>query len=774
VEPTKRRGTYTETFGPAQEAECLRWIGEQNARNNVYFHVNPTRGPLKNKAAKGDIAALAWLHVDVDPRAGENLQAEQKRILGLFAANLPKGIPEPTCVVFSGGGFQAFWRLAEPMRLDDPALCDKAELYNMQLELVFGGDHCWNIDRIMRVPGTINWPDERKAKKGRVPTLAETVYFYETVYPLAAFTPAAPVQSREEKGFSGGKTAPKPAASLGPVTRLASLDELGSGVPDYCKVVINQGRDPDNLSKYPSRSDAVWYVACELVRCQVKDEVIFSILTDPNFAISAHILDQRNPEKSAQRQIARAHEFAIHPKLRELNEKHAIVEDVGGKCRIIGEVMDTVGLGLRTRLSFQSAADFKLRYMNQRIEIPTATGSTVKVELGEWWLRHPLRRQYDTIVFAPEQDVNGSYNLWKGFAYDARPGSCDLFLTHVRENVCAGNEEHYRYLLGWMASAVQSPASPGHTAVVMRGKQGTGKGVFAKTFGKLFGRHFMQVSDPKHLVGSFNAHLRDCVVLFGDEAFYAGDKKHESILKTLVTEEMVTIEAKGVDAVSSPNYVHLVMASNAEWVVPAGANERRFFLLDVAPTHLQDSTYFFNIQKELDAGGYEALLFMLRTYDLKSFNIRALPKTKGLMDQKMHSFVGEQDWWYQKLFRGELLPGKMWPQYVFSHEMTEDYAAHIKRFANTSRGNSTRLGMFLRSVLPPGWNLPGRLGGVHDVKIDGKKEKVDRPHIYQFPELDTCRKIWDDQQGGPFPWPKIDEVKPRQRTRKQEEADNPF
>jgi len=32
------------------------------------------------------------------------------------------------------------------------------------------------------------------------------------------------------------------------------------------------------------------------------------------------------------------------------------------------------------------------------------------------------------------------------------------------------------------------------------------------------------------LVGNFNAHLIDCVLLFADEAFWAGDKQGENTL----------------------------------------------------------------------------------------------------------------------------------------------------------------------------------------------------------------------------------------------------
>src|SRR5690606_8158768 len=150
-------------------------------------------------------------------------------------------------------------------------------------------------------------------------------------------------------------------------------------------------------------------------------------------------------------------------------------------------------------------------------------------------------------------------------------------------------------------------------AVVMRGGRGTGKSFFAKMFGRLFGRHFLQVANSQHLVGNFNAHLRDSVVVFGDEAFYAGDKKHESILKTLVTEENIVIEGKGVDAEPSRNYVHLILASNDEWVVPAGLDERRFFVIEMGEGHKQDHAYFKTIKQDLEAGGFENLLHFLRT-----------------------------------------------------------------------------------------------------------------------------------------------------------------
>ena len=51
------------------------------------------------------------------------------------------------------------------------------------------------------------------------------------------------------------------------------------------------------------------------------------------------------------------------------------------------------------------------------------------------WIDHYARRQFDTITFAPGQDLGKNvYNLWKGFAVQPREGDCSLYLAHVRDN----------------------------------------------------------------------------------------------------------------------------------------------------------------------------------------------------------------------------------------------------------------------------------------------------------------------------------------------------
>jgi hypothetical protein len=75
-------------------------------------------------------------------------------------------------------------------------------------------------------------------------------------------------------------------------------------------------------------------------------------------------------------------------------------------------------------------------------------------------------------------------------------------------------------------------------------------------------------------------------------------------------------------------------------VIPAGADARRFFVLDVANTHMRDFDYFAAIAAEMDNGGREALLDLLMRRNLSKFKIRLVPLTTALASQKAYSRRG--------------------------------------------------------------------------------------------------------------------------------------
>jgi len=408
---------------------------------------------------------------------------------------------------------------------------------------------------------------------------------------------------------------------------------------------------------------------------------------------------------------------------------------LGGKCLIMNEVFDPLaGYG---DITFSTPHDLHILYANK----PRMAIGNQKVNLSTWWLNQPNRRQYEGIVLAPGKSIAGYYNLWQGFAVKPIQGNCSLYLNHVRENICQDDLELNNYVIGWMAIAVQQPDKRPGTAIVLRGRQGTGKGVAITEFGKLFGKHFVHVQHPRHLTGHFNAHLKNALLVFADEAFWVGNKSAEGALKAMITEEYMPIEFKGKDVLHIKNNIRVMIASNHDWIVPAGLEERRFLVLDVSDIHMQDHDYFEDISHQLNNGGREALLHYLLNYDISDINLKKLPQTNALREQKILSMNTVQRFWYDRLMEGSLNPlNSYWEGKILCDRFQEIYINTMRQEGQIRKASETQLGIALRKICPK-------------MIKERKMHNGERPYYYIFPSLEECRKTFDDIMGCKNPWP---------------------
>ena len=296
-----------------------------------------------------------------------------------------------------------------------------------------------------------------------------------------------------------------------------------------------------------------------------------------------------------------------------------------------------------------------------------------------------------------------------------------------------------------MAHCVQHPEKPPGVALVLRGGRGTGKGIFARGFGELFGRHFFTTAQGQHLLGNFNHHLRDKLVVFADEAFWAGDKAGEGVLKAIITEPTLAFEAKGFDVEHGPNHVHLIIASNESWVVPAGLDERRFCVLDLAEEHAQESAYFGPIVRQLQNGGPAALLHDLQKRDLSGFNVCNVPQTQALLDQKAFSMDPLEEWWEERLSEGKLLPTHKGWEPARGTELHDFYVAEVRGLGIRRPLGSRAFAAALRKLLPePGFENKQRRDG---------EGKAARHRYWHFSPLAECRNHWDRKTRTAHDWP---------------------
>jgi hypothetical protein len=114
------------------------------------------------------------------------------------------------------------------------------------------------------------------------------------------------------------------------------------------------------------------------------------------------------------------------------------------------------------------------------------------------------------------------------------------------------------------------------------------------------------------------------------------------------------IEGKYQRVVLVRNMLHVLMCSNKDWVIPASAKERRYCVLDVPDTKCGDFAYFAALDQQMENGGLAAMLYDLLNRDISNFEVRDVPQTDALRDQKTLSLDTLKRWWLAVLSRGFL------------------------------------------------------------------------------------------------------------------------
>jgi len=449
----------------------------------------------------------------------------------------------------------------------------------------------------------------------------------------------------------------------------------------------------------------------------------------------------------------------------ELNSKHAIVP-IAGRVLVMNQEWDPALE--RNMITFSSAQDLQLRYFNQKT---WAKGK--ETDIASVWLEHPLRRQYEGVVFAPGKDVPEYFNLFQGFGIEPKQGLCNFnpaidwtfgnsvkageciwYKRFVFEVICTSNLELFNYLWRWLAHLFQKPAELPGTAFVLRGKQGVGKNTFVEAIGVLVGSgHFIQLSNIQQVTGRFSGHLADCLLVFANEAIWGGDKTAEGSLKHMVTDPITAIERKGRDIIAMNNYKRLIAASNEDWVIPRGMDDRRFIIIDVDDGYKEEHDYFARIKKELVNGGYQALMAELLAIDLSKYEPRTVPEQLKEIgwELKIRSGGSVVQWWFSVLSDGYLWEfvgyadeqSNSWPEEAIKNDVYNHYIGFCKKLNFMHLELLCTIGTKLKS-----W-------GVGPGKRPRDKEKETRPYHYKFMSLEICRQkfsalysipmtVWED------------------------------
>lgn len=434
----------------------------------------------------------------------------------------------------------------------------------------------------------------------------------------------------------------------------------------------------------------------------------------------------------------------------ELNHKHAILP-VGGRVLIMNRDYDPVME--RQLLTFSAKTDFETRYCNRKV---WDDARHEEVGLGTYWLNHPRRAEFEGMVFSPGQDQPGYLNLWTGWGIEPAEGSCQKYLDFVLDVICSGDGDLFTYIIYWCAHLVQRPQELPETALVFRGREGIGKNTFIEPLENIVGHeHFLMLSSLNQITGRFSGHLANALLVFCNESVWGGDKSAQGVLKSMITDSVQPIEHKGRDLMMIKSYRRMIFATNENWAVPRGADDRRYVVTDVSDARKGDYQYFKAIADEMKAGGTAALMHYLLNWNIADWHPRQIPghlQTCG-WELKIRSGGSVVQWWAVVLQQGwllkdESLDGKekyySWPTRMVTGDLQACYLRYCHDYKITHPEHPVEIGRLLKD-----WGIrktrPRNGGGV-------------RSEFYLLPSLEQAQEIFSQRFSIPLDvWDGVDE-----------------
>jgi hypothetical protein len=226
--------------------------------------------------------------------------------------------------------------------------------------------------------------------------------------------------------------------------------------------------------------------------------------------------------------------------------------------------------------------------------------------------------------------------------------------AHLRDYLCAGNEEIFNYLLDYIACSLQKPYKKVPVALILWGAQGTGKDTFANFLTTLFGeKYFNPIEKDTLLENNFNAEYSNKLFHIGNEMsekFTSGGEAKHNHIKGLITQRNLRLEKKGIDAEKVKNFGRWIFLTNNAHSFFIEDCDRRMVMFAVKNflktwTKKQKAEYFNRLyenelgdeEREPNADFYAGAWDFFANRDITSFNYSDFPETEFKLKEKFLS-----------------------------------------------------------------------------------------------------------------------------------------
>ncbi len=307
------------------------------------------------------------------------------------------------------------------------------------------------------------------------------------------------------------------------------------------------------------------------------------------------------------------------------------------------------------KLVEKSAAEIHEYFKNKKVTVEyneqqtTKKGTTVTTtkemskNFYQIWSEDPEMNEYLEVVFNCDVKnvLSSQYNLFDGFVHfnDLQSETVDLspIFEHMRSLVNY-NEEHFEYVLNWLAQLVQQPHILPHTTLIFISEEGVGKDLFSRFISNVINDKYTHNTEKlENICGKFNSILGGKLLITINETNPIESRERMENIKFIITADKITIEGKHKDPIKADNFCRFIFFSNRLFAFPVENGSRRPVIFKASDKYLPinfgteaNKKYFTNLADNIYANKkyQKAFLEFLQNRNIANFNPKDITKSE--------------------------------------------------------------------------------------------------------------------------------------------------
>ena len=229
---------------------------------------------------------------------------------------------------------------------------------------------------------------------------------------------------------------------------------------------------------------------------------------------------------------------------------------------------------------------------------------------------------------------SNAYNIFKGIkankVENINMNLINKFFTHIETIICNDNKEASHFFISWMRWIMIHPHIKTKIFIFLFSEEGYGKSTIGNFLSHyIFGDTASHISSGlDSLTGSFNRHLLGKLFCQVEELPSTSENFHKQFdnMKTLITENKMFCNPKGIDGFKMNNFLNFMGCSNNKYSLRMPKTDTRYFVQEI--TKKMNSEYWNDYYKNFQNQEFADMLysFFLKTSDDDFVKFNGRPK----------------------------------------------------------------------------------------------------------------------------------------------------